>query len=50
MILLQYDVMCVIHVPLLFISKAPHESTKHSVYITIKNVPVRSDSYLSKIL
>ena len=33
MILLQYNAMRVIHLPLLFICKAPHESTKYSIYV-----------------
>ena len=48
MILLQYDVMCAIQLPLLFIGKAPHASKKYSIYITTENVLVRYDSYLPK--
>ena len=40
--------MCAIHLPLLFIGKASHESTKYSIYITTENVLVRYDSYLPK--
>ena len=37
--------MCAIHLPFLFIGKAPHESTKYSIYITTENVLVSYDSY-----
>ena len=50
LILLQYDVMCAIHLLLLFIGKAPHESTKYSIYITTESVLVRYDGYLAKTL
>ena len=50
LILLQYDVMCAIHLLLLFIGKAPHESTKYSIYITTESVLVRYDGYLAKAL
>ena len=42
--------MCAIHLPLLFIGKASHESTKYSIYITTENVLVRYDSYVPKTL
>ena len=49
--LLQYDVMCAIHLPLLSVGdKAPHESTKYSIYITTEKALVKYDSYLLKIL
>ena len=37
--------MCAIHLPFLFIGKAPYESTKYSIYITTENVLVSYDSY-----
>ena len=50
LILLQYDAMCAIHLLLLYIGKAPHESTKYSIYITTESVLVRYDGYLAKTL
>ena len=48
LILLQYDVMCAIHLPTLFIGKAPHKTRNYGIYITTENVLVRYDSYLPK--
>ena len=43
--------MCGIHLPLLCVGgKAPHESTKYSIYITTEIALVKYHSYLPKIL
>ena len=43
--------MRAIHLPLLFVGKASHESTQYSIYITTeKALIVRYDSYLPKML
>ena len=46
--LLQYDVMCAIHVPLLFVGKA--QNNIQYLYIITEKALVRYDSYLPKIL